>query len=91
MLNIIMPNGDGINDVFTIHSSCDQVTIKLAIYNRWGQFMVSDDIVSSSKNQVLSFWDGFVNGSPVSAGVYFYSIRYQSDISEPPSIQNGTV
>lgn|GEM_PF-1188616 len=91
MPNIITPNADGINDIFTVQSSCDQVKIKLSIYNRWGQLMVSNDMVSSSKNQVLAFWDGFVNGIPASAGVYFYTIRYQSRASEQSSVQNGTV
>lgn len=89
--NVITPNGDGVNDVFHIQSSCDHVKVELNIFNRWGQLILRDEMISSTKNQVLSFWDGYVNGTLVSEGTYFFTIRYQQLNSDEFSLQNGTV
>lgn len=89
--NVITPNGDGVNDVFHIQSTCDHVKVELNIFNRWGQLILRDEMISSTKNQVLSFWDGYVNGALVSEGTYFFTIRYQQLNSDEFSLQNGTV
>lgn len=68
--NVFTPNGDGWNDRFRITSDCDVYSYDMAIYNRWGQ------LVHYSRN--ISYgWDGYVNGSPASPGVYFFTVEYK--------------
>ena len=68
LINVITPNGDGINDAFDLQlEGYKKVTI--LILNRWGNIM-----------QVLTgtqlTWDGMVNGNKAVEGVYFY--RYDT-------------
>lgn len=65
--NVITPNGDGINDIFTIKTHGLQ-SYELTILNRWGNKV----FVSTSAND---HWDGRVNGNPVPNGVYFYILN----------------
>ena len=64
LINVITPDGDGINDLFDLNlEGYKKVTI--LIINRWGDLM-----------QVLTgtqlTWDGTVNGVKATDGVYFY-------------------
>jgi gliding motility-associated-like protein len=68
LINVITPNGDGINDAFDLQlEGYKKVTIH--ILNRWGNIM-----------QVLTgtqlTWDGMINGNKAVEGVYFY--RYET-------------
>ncbi|MES2760564.1 MAG: gliding motility-associated C-terminal domain-containing protein [Bacteroidota bacterium] len=65
--NVITPNGDGINDLFTIKTS-GLKDYQLNIFNRWGTKVFS----SSSAN---AHWDGKINGNTVPDGVYFYILN----------------
>ena len=59
------PNGDGQNDVLTIHrKECIRAST-LVIYNRWGQVVFE----SSSSAQG---WDGTFKGQEADSGVYAY-------------------
>ena len=61
------PNGDGLNDQFTIKGAPDQ-GFQLTIYGRWGEVLYS----TTDKNQG---WTGDVNGQPAQAGQYMYRIE----------------
>lgn len=65
--NVISPNGDGVNDLFTIKAN-GMKTYDLVILNRWGEKVFSS---TSSKNH----WDGTNNGNKVPNGVYFYILN----------------
>lgn len=65
--NVITPNGDGINDLFTIKTK-GLKNYELTILNRWGTKV----FVSTSVND---HWDGKLNGNPVPSGVYFYILN----------------
>jgi gliding motility-associated-like protein len=66
--NVFTPNGDNVNDVFTISSSGVK-EITLQIFNRWGQLMYDF-------NGAKAGWDGITNnGSEASAGTYFYFVK----------------
>lgn len=61
------PNGDGVNDLFTVGSN-DLQFVELNIFNRFGK------IAFSGKGKILS-WDGRMqNGSNAESGTYFYDI-----------------
>jgi gliding motility-associated-like protein len=64
--NVFTPNGDGINDFFTLFKS-DAIGLNCKIYNRWGNLIYEWDGQGNS-------WDGTVmqTGKPASDGVYYY-------------------
>jgi len=59
--NVITPNGDNINDYFTITNLQDYPNSKLTIFDRWGKQVYTS-------NNYQNNW----NGSGQSAGVYDY-------------------
>ncbi len=65
--NVITPNGDGVNDVFSFYLDIFK-TFDITIMNRWG------NVVEERTNQTgTEFWDGKnKGGEPVADGVYFY-------------------
>ncbi|MES2515135.1 MAG: gliding motility-associated C-terminal domain-containing protein [Bacteroidota bacterium] len=65
--NVITPNGDGFNDVFTIKTHGLQ-SYELTILNRWGTKVFTS-------TSALNHWDGKVNGNLVPSGVYFYILN----------------
>jgi len=67
--NVITPNADGVNDLFFAEINCVVSDFQLEIYNRWGQ------LIFQSTYQRDRF-DGYVNGTKVSEGVYYYSLSY---------------
>lgn len=76
--NVFSPNGDNINDMFTIrYLGFD--SYNLLIYNRWG------DIVFESNDRDIH-WNGDFNNKIVSQGVYFYVLsigekRHKGNVS----------
>ena len=70
-INVFTPNADGINDVWRPESDCLLEDSKLFVYNRWG-------VLVFYGNNALRGWDGSINGSPASEGVYFYQVFKQS-------------
>jgi gliding motility-associated-like protein len=75
--NVFSPNGDGINDYFTLfgkQGAADQIE-RLEIYDRWGnKLFEGKDITPSVESEG---WNGWSRGQPVSTGVYAYRIVYQ--------------
>jgi OOP family OmpA-OmpF porin len=69
--NVITPNGDNINDVFTFDNSIVMAK-KLSILNRWG------NIIYQTNNSFS--WDGTFNGNPCSDGTYYYVIEVNETI-----------
>ncbi|WP_343637487.1 PKD domain-containing protein [Fluviicola sp.] len=69
MPNIITPNGDGTNEVFSFKKDIFK-SFDILIVNRWG------NVVHEAKNQTgTTFWDGKTQGGdPCSEGVYFYKL-----------------
>lgn len=66
------PNGDGINDYFTILGESDLVEIRsLQIFDKWGNQVYSD--TNLPVNARGSGWDGLVDRAMGAAGVYVYT------------------
>jgi len=77
--NAFTPDGDGVNDVFTIMGYGEDAT-QLDIYNRWGQQLYT------TKDLMIP-WDGTYQGQLVKQDVYVYRLEYnaycnEGDISE---------
>jgi gliding motility-associated-like protein len=70
--NTFSPNGDGVNDFFTVNGLINSVALRVTILNRWG------DVIADIPNydNLINRWDGTYNGTPVPEGTYFYIIEY---------------
>jgi len=64
--NTFTPNGDGINDVFTVVIT-NIKSYHIRIYTRWGQQVYES-------THILNSWDGTFNGKQAPAGVYYYLV-----------------
>ncbi|GEM_PF-1482234 len=80
--NVFSPNGDGINDVFEISSSCELIDFRAQIFDRWG-----NQIIESVQPDAI--W----NGRDYQPGVYVYRISYKEETEQGlvEKIENGTV
>ena len=69
--NIFTPNGDGINDYFTLFGDqkVEQIN-SLRIFDRWGELIFEAE--NLIPNQELSGWDGRFRGEPMNNGVFVY-------------------
>ncbi len=65
--SVFTPNGDGLNDLFTLRRAQGTDGILLRIYDRYGK------LVFESSNNNKS-WDGSYKKKPVQIGVYVYYI-----------------
>jgi gliding motility-associated-like protein len=73
--NGFTPNGDGMNDFFTIDNIEKFPNNKVFIYNRWGNKIFSTSGYHNQNNN----WDGKLNGKVVAAGTYFYLVVDSSE------------
>ncbi len=71
--NVFTPNGDGINDVFKINLSGENLTsFDLNIFDRWGILIFSSQSLNNK-------WDGrTTSGIKVVSGTYFYILEINS-------------
>jgi gliding motility-associated-like protein len=67
VMNVITPNGDGINDKLVIKNIDRIQPCKFAIYNRWG-----DEIYSTDNYQ--NNWVGTYNGKALPEGTYYFVV-----------------
>lgn len=79
--NVFTPNGDGINDVFKINLSGENLTnFNVSIYDRWG-------ILVFASSSINNKWDGrTTSGLKVESGTYFYvldlnSVEYKGHVT----------
>ena len=66
--NVITPNNDGYNDVFSLYSEYLDELFYIRIFDRWGNQIYETGDINAG-------WDGTYNGVPVDAGVYIYSLK----------------
>ncbi len=68
--NVFSPNGDGINDVFTVSLGPDLNVTAMdgSIFDRWGNLVFSSD-----NNPFV--WDGLFTDKEVLPGVYVYTLK----------------
>ena len=81
--NVFTPNGDGDNDRLTFIRVNDTKLFSIIIYNRWGA------VIYQSNNANIS-WDGkSPGGKNVSAGIYYFEIRYTDQCSDEERLETG--
>ncbi|MEO1412879.1 MAG: gliding motility-associated C-terminal domain-containing protein, partial [Bacteroidota bacterium] len=74
--NVFSPNGDGINDYFTIYASADVKRIKqFKVFDRWGATLFAENDVLA--NDWRQGWDGRHREEFVNPGVYVYFVEVE--------------
>jgi gliding motility-associated-like protein len=67
------PNGDGINDVFTVEGRSDMRVLSLRVFDRWGgELFGGGDTVFGGRDHS---WDGRFRDEDVEVGVYIYVVE----------------
>ena len=75
--NIFSPNGDGMNDFWTVTPNDEDVIFEsVLIFDRWSN-LVYKNVQSGTENTMK--WDGKVSGSQVLTGVYIYFIEFTAN------------
>lgn len=67
------PNDDGMNDLWVIANSDQYPSMRVEVYNRWGELLYRED------NGYNRPWDGRYGGNPLPIGTYYFVI----EINEP--------
>jgi len=73
--NAFTPNDDQVNDAFLPRFACPPETIRLMVYNRWGNKVFETLDVHSTG------WDGRVNGKDAVTDTYAWFLEYETFIS----------
>jgi gliding motility-associated-like protein len=71
--NAFTPNGDGLNDSFSIIPSAEVQEFRIVISNRWGEPVFQSD----DKNFA---WDGTLDGDLLPPGTYAYKMTFSSTV-----------
>ncbi len=79
------PNGDGLNDVFKVLTSCPLIdNFNLQIFNRWGQKLFETKNVSQA-------WEGKTKNKPLPMGIYIYTLQYKKYGTPNIEKRSGTI
>lgn len=72
--NAFSPNGDGLNDYFSVFGSFPNVkkVEKMAVYSRWGQLVFEK--YNFAPNEPTAGWDGTFNGNQLEPDTFVYVI-----------------
>jgi gliding motility-associated-like protein len=69
--NLFTPNGDGHNDTWKITAKANCSQCKLAVYNRYGQEVYTDENYGDD-------WEGTFNGKKLPDGTYYYVVSTET-------------
>ncbi len=72
-VNLITPNGDGLNDVLEFGNISKFGTNSLKVYNRWGNLVYNKLNYQSDEER----FDGRYEDEPLPAGNYFYVLAFR--------------
>jgi gliding motility-associated-like protein len=83
------PNGDGVNDSFTVYGDHRQASLikDLRIYDRWGGLVFQGENMALGENS--SGWDGQVGAQRAAAGSYVYEAIVELVNGEDLKIRNS--
>ncbi|MBK1894460.1 T9SS type B sorting domain-containing protein [Chryseobacterium paridis] len=73
LINVITPNGDGINDVIDYSALAGKQNLAFSIFDRYGAKIHQGD--KSNKYR----WDGTISGRKVSTGSYWFSVTWNEN------------
>ncbi len=79
--NAFSPNGDGLNEFFTLYADQEETDVveieRLTIFNQWGNKVYDQSHLPP--NQAQYGWDGTANGRAVIGGVYVWMATFLTD------------
>ncbi len=71
--NVFSPNGDQINDLFTLHAGAGLEEIEtMSIFDRWGNLVFQT--AHFHPEDISKAWDGTMRGEALNPGVYIYTL-----------------
>ncbi|SEH34830.1 gliding motility-associated C-terminal domain-containing protein [Chryseobacterium culicis] len=73
LINMITPNGDGVNDVVDYSAIADKQNLVLSIFDRYGTKIHQGDKSNGYK------WDGTIAGKKIPTGTYWYSVTWNEN------------
>ena len=73
--NAFSPNGDGLNDFFTLYSKGPVIIRRLEIFNRWGDLVFLADEMDTNNEQLG--WNGFFKNEIMNTGVYVWQAELE--------------
>ena len=86
IINVITPNGDGINDVIDYSSLSMKQNLVFNIYDRYGVQIHRADKSNGYK------WNGTIGGQKISTGTYWYSVSWnENDKVKTPVKYSGWI
>ncbi|UZT96624.1 T9SS type B sorting domain-containing protein [Chryseobacterium fluminis] len=86
LINVITPNGDGINDVIDYSALAGKKNLVFTIFDRYGAKIHQAD--QSNKYR----WDGTIAGRKVPTGSYWYSVTWnENDKNSTPFKYSGWI
>lgn len=73
--NVFSPNNDNVNDYFQVFPSCGVASIdQFEIFDRYGSLVYQASSITQFYDRSL-FWDGQVNNSPLSDGLFIWRME----------------
>jgi gliding motility-associated-like protein len=86
--NVLTPNGDGQNDVFTVRGIMSYTTMRVVtVMNRYGKVVYRNENYDNAQP-----WEGRdMSGSKLADGVYFYIIKLADNPNNASLELKGTV
>jgi gliding motility-associated-like protein len=81
LINVITPNGDGINDAIDYSSLANKQNLVFNIFDRYGAKIHQGD--KSTKYR----WDGTISGRKVPTGSYWYSVSWNENDKKNTAIK----
>jgi gliding motility-associated-like protein len=86
LVNVITPNGDGVNDVIDYSALGNKQNLVFNIFDRYGNKVFQADKLRGYK------WDGTIDGKKVPTGTYWYSVTWnENDKKNTPIKYSGWV
>lgn len=86
IINVITPNGDGINDVIDYSALAGKQNLLFNVFDRYGALIHKADKTNQYR------WDGTMGGRKVSTGSYWYSVSWnENDKKNTPVTYSGWV
>ncbi len=76
--NAFSPNGDGINETWSVEQLKDYPQAQLQVFSRNGQ------LVYSARGNTINPWNGTINNKPVPMGTYYYVINLNTVLRNKP-------
>ncbi|ASK31507.1 hypothetical protein CEY12_15925 [Chryseobacterium sp. T16E-39] len=81
LINVITPNGDGVNDVIDYSALAIKQNLVFSIFDRYGAKIYQGD--KSNKYR----WDGTIVGRKVSTGSYWFSVTWNENDKKSTAIK----